>query len=654
MNYPHTLFRWKIPLLLASLVGLTLLILACGGDDEAAATQAPATAAPAPATQAPAPVTAAPATAMPATAMPATAMPATQAPRATAAPTATAMPATQAPRATATPTATPTPAMVEKIPVSPRLIVSVVPPSDQFTMAHAQAQTSEKIMPIYEHLVGRHYQTDVEEPELASDWSVTPDGRVWTFNLRDDVPFYRNGKPTDMMFSAQDAVLAFNLLTGILTDRSRSPGLWLGRLGRDESAWIVENDHRLRIELPKIVLDLPFFVSEKWNTGMPSKAWWDTVGGEDGYMADPIGNGPWSYIDLNLNVNVLHERVDNHWRKTPEFHEFEILFVKEGATRLAQLINGEVAIVQISRSLRGVAEAAGMVTARSTLPGYHPHLRIPFYQPENYCPGGEKIPGGRECGPTPGYDVNDPMRNTKVRLALNYAINREEINDAFFFGEGFPLVDYFPPWRADFLDEWAPYPNKKGQTGREGGWPYPYDPERAKELLVEAGWPDGFKTQLWFSSSSGTVPEQGDIVETLKNYWEVIGIETELVPFEGSLTRRARGADISNWSFFAAPSLDPICVAPSFWWRDLGVGYREHPEISEYKHACDATADPAERIRLAQEFGTWWIDNAVSVPLLWIFGEGTYDPSIVSEYKVNQLHVGPIRYHEWTVPVYQQ
>ena len=276
MTYSHRLLSWKVPLLLASVIGLTLLILACGGDDEATATQAPATAAPAPATQAPAP---------------ATAMPATQAPRATAAPTATAMPATQAPRATAAPTATATQAMVEKIPVSPRLIVSVVPPSDQFTIAHAQAQTSEKIMPIYEHLVGRHYQTDVEEPELASDWSVTPDGRVWTFNLRDDVPFYRNAKPTDMMFSAQDAVLAFNLLTGNLSDRSRSPGLWHGRLGKDESAWIVENDHRLRIELPKIVLDLPFFVSEKWNTGIPSKAWWDIVGGEDAYMADPIGNG---------------------------------------------------------------------------------------------------------------------------------------------------------------------------------------------------------------------------------------------------------------------------------------------------------------------------------------------------------------------------
>ena len=131
MNYPHTLFRWTIPLLLTSLVGLTLLILACGGDDEPAATQAPATAAPAPATQAPAPATAMPAT--PTTA-PTAAPTATQAPRATAAPT-----ATQAPRATATPTATATQEMVEKIPVSPRLIVSVVPPSDQHTMAHAQA-----------------------------------------------------------------------------------------------------------------------------------------------------------------------------------------------------------------------------------------------------------------------------------------------------------------------------------------------------------------------------------------------------------------------------------------------------------------------------------------------------------------------------------
>jgi len=562
--------------------------------------------------------------------------------------------ATLAPAATATakPAATAT-AVVARVPVSPRLRIAVVPPSRQSTMAHAHSLTSEKIMPIYDHLVGRHYRNNVEEPELATDWSVTPDGKTWTFNLRDDVPFYKDAKPTDEMFGAKDVVLAFNLLVGNLSDVTASPGTWAGRLGTDESSWVIENPSRMRLELHKITLDIPFLLSEEWETGIPSKAHWDKVGGEDGYMEDPIGNGPWSFITLETNIRVLHERVENHWRKTPEFHEMEILFIKEASTRLAMLITEEVGVVAIPRDLREQAESAGMVTTRSTLPGFHTHLRIPFYQPMNYCPDGVPLPGGRDCGPTPGYDPNDPMRSPKVRLAINYAIDREELNNVFFKGEGFPLVDYFPPWRDDFLDEWAPYPSAEGKTGAEGGWPYPYDVEAAKQLLVEAGFPDGFETQVWYSESSNTVPEQGDIVEALRGYWQAIGIETKLVPFDGSLTRRARGADISNWSFFAAPSLDPICVAPSFWWRDLGVGYREWPEISEYKHACDATADLEERKRLAQDFGTWWLENAISVPLLWVFSEGTYNPNIVAEYKINMVHFGPIRFHEWTTPVYQ-
>ncbi len=620
MSHAQRLLSRRVYLALAGLTVLTLFILACGDDATPTPTQGPA----------------------------ATSTPTRPAPTATRpAPTATAT-ATSRPQPTNTPTVT-----AERVPVSPRLRIAIATPAEQFTMAHPQSQTSQSVIPIYDHLVGRQFQTNVEQPELATSWSVSPSGRTWTFNLRDDVPFYRNAKPTDKMFGAQDVVLTFNLLTGNLSDLTRSPGTWAGRLGTDESAWIIENPSRLRIELPKINLDIPFLVSDEWETGMASKVWWDAVGGEEGYMDDPIGNGPWSFLDLELNVRALHERVENHWRKTPQFHEIELLFVKEAGTRLAMLITGEAAIVNIPRDLRGQAQDAGMVTAKSTLPGSHTHLRIPFYQPENFCPGGVPPQGGRECGPTPGYDPDDPMRNVKVRLALNYAINREELNNAFFVGEGFPEVDYFPPWREDFLDEWAPYPGPDGKTGAAGGWPYPYDPVQAKQFLVEAGFPNGFETEIWYAISSRTVPEQPDIVVAISGYWAEIGIETKLVPFDGSLTRRARGADVSNWSFFAAPSLDPICVAPSFWWREGGVGYREWTEISDFKHACDATADPAERIRLAQDFGTWWLENAISVPLVWVFNEGTINPNIVAEYKVNMLHMGPIRYHEYTVPVFK-
>jgi len=236
-------------------------------------------------------------------------------------------------------------------------------------------------------------------------------------------------------------------------------------------------------------------------------------------------------------------------------------------------------------------------------------------------------------------------------MALNLAINRAEINQVFFQNEGFPLVDYFPPWRNDFKDSWAPVPGLNGKTGKEGGWPYPYDPARAKQLLTEAGYPNGFDTELWATPTSAAVLEQAEIVETIKKYWEAIGVRTKLTFFDGSLTVKARQVDSHNWTFFSAPSLDPICVAPSFSWHEGGVGYIEYDEVSTFKKACDASADSQERIRLAHGFGDWWIANAISVPLVWVFNDGYVNPAIVAEYKVNMVHMGPIRYHEYTKAV---
>ena len=119
MTLPRKLLNWKISLLLACLLGLSVIIVACGGDDDDTPAATPA---------APAP-TAAP----------------------TMAPT---VAATMAP--TPTPTAMPTMAPTEApmVPVSARLRVVIPPPTDQFTIPYAASQTTEKIMPIYDHLVG--------------------------------------------------------------------------------------------------------------------------------------------------------------------------------------------------------------------------------------------------------------------------------------------------------------------------------------------------------------------------------------------------------------------------------------------------------------------------------------------------------------------
>ena len=645
-------FRWLPAGLLTLAVLLTVFIAACGGDDDTPEpTPAPTAMAPTP-TMAPTPApTMAP--------TPAPTMAPTEAPTAAPTPVPTAMPAPTAaptptrqryiPEVTATPEATVAPAPQE--PVESRLRVAIPTPSYQFTMQHAANQIDARIMPIYSHLVGHHPQTNVQQPQLAESWSMESDGKTYTWNLREGVPFYRNAEPVGIEFSAKDTVHSFGIFAGDVSERVRT--------GRPEFGIPVDadivNDHQVVVRLAQVSLDLPFLLSDEWSTGVSSKDWWDEKG-EDGYFEDPIGTGPWSYIELKTNEHVIHERVPNHWRITPEFPEIQFIFVPEAATRLAMLIGGESHISAIPRDLHTQAEERGMVIFKSTLPAVHTHIRYSFFKPDNYVnpDTGEGAPGQVAHGPTAGYDPNDPLRNPKARGALNHAINYNEINETFFEGEGYPLVDYFPPWREDFKDEWAPVPGIDGKTGREGGWPYAYDPDRARELLVEAGYPDGFETTLVAASGQSVIQEQGEIGEVIRGYWEAIGVRTKLVTVPvGDVLGMWAARDQSNTSYLVSPSLDPICVAMSFSYYERGRTIWDHQEISDYYAACTQSTDLDERLQLAQGLGDWWVENHVSAPITWIFAFAAVNPNVVQEYQVNMLHMGPIRYHEYTIPVYK-
>ncbi|MBM3924779.1 MAG: ABC transporter substrate-binding protein [SAR202 cluster bacterium] len=544
--------------------------------------------------------------------------------------------------------------------MQPRLRVAVPPPGEQFTVPYTQTQTSEKIMPSYEHLVGRDIRTNVEVPQLASKWAVAANGKDWTFDLRQGVPFYRDGKAfNNYTFSARDVVLTWDLLNGeegaVKTSKAKSPGEWNNRLGSGAGNWEVVNDNRVILHSPKVWLDAAFFFSDEWESGIVSKQHWDAVGGEDGYMANPIGNGPWSYVSHSANQNFLHKAVKGHYRQTPEFDELQILFVQEAATRLAQLLAKEVDIIPLLRSQRQQVETSGFKTVKSTLPGLHSSLQIMYYRQNAYCVNGTPLPGaGAPCGPSKAYDVNDPTRKPAVRRALNLAINRDEINKVFFDGKAFPAVSYFPPWRDDWKDEWAPIPGPEGKTGKDGGYPYPYDPAAASKLLADSGVPDGFEITLTCFRVHQTVPEWPDMCERFVQHFNAIKVRSKLefVNSFGEFRTVARARERSQWLRTAAESLDPICAAVAFahvW--ELGIGYMEHEPISDFWKKCNEIASLDERRKLASDLGTLWLKESYSVPLLWIFGEAAINQSVVEDYAVNQLHMGPIRYHEYTKAV---
>jgi ABC-type transport system substrate-binding protein len=530
--------------------------------------------------------------------------------------------------------------------VASRLKVVTAAPGQQFTVPYRMSQINARYIPMYESLVGHNPLTNQEQPELATAWSVDADGKTWHWTIKKGVPFIKGAQPTNIMFSPKDVVFSWQTLSGEVS--ANVVGI-KREFGPKVNAEIIGDD-KLTLHLPVVSLDMTLILSDEFAAGVMSVDHWNAKGGEEGYQSEPIGTGPWSFKSLNVNQDVLLERVNNHWRKTPEFPELQFLFANEASTRLAMLLAKEAHIVQIPRGLYSQAEQAGMKVWRSTQPGPHFHIRTPFYKPDNYVDPATGQPiANTPTGPTKAYDPNDPLRNVKVREAMNISVDRDLINSTFFRGQAFPLVDYFPPWRNDFQDSWAPVPGIGGRTGKDGGWPYPYDADRAKQLLTEAGFPNGIDLTMYAPHNNGTIPEIPDIAESMVANWSTVGIRVKLnLVAQSELSPTWRSRTLPSTMYMTATSLDPICTAAQFFWYESGFGILDHQEVSDFKKQCNVTSDLEARRQLAIDFGTWWVKNYVTVPIIWVFGDAVVDPGVVTEYLVNQVNMGPIRYHEFT------
>ena len=88
-------------------------------------------------------------------------------------------------------------------------------------------------------------------------------------------------------------------------------------------------------------------------------------------------------------------------------------------------------------------------------------------------------------------------------------------------------------------------------------------------------------------------------------------------------------------------------------WRKSNTPFYEYPFITDWKENYDATIGPVERDRLAQLQGDFWRDEHLSIPLLWIYGKAAYHPDVVEGYEVRHGYLGPVRYHEYTLPAIQ-
>ena len=616
---------------LFAILPLILLIgIACGGTSAT------------PTTQAAAPTRITETTTGQATLAPTTAPP-------TARPGETAVP-TAAPRATAT--KAPAPPLAGKSPVEPRLKVSIPLPQDQYTTFYRVFGTNGLLRPIYDHLIFADRFDLSLQPFLATEWSSNASVTDWTFKLRKGVPFHDAPGFEGDEFTAKDVISAFDLMHAP-GNRPHNVPAWEEKLETADNIEVVD-DYTVIFHLNSPWITLPISTWEDRGDVMTiySDKYWKQVG-QEAYEAQPIGTGPFKHVELVINEYYLYERFkevgDDHWWQIPAFDEMQFFFVPEAATRLAQLAAQEVAISDLPVLLVEEAKRQGFEVNKSTLPGsflfgifsgqnHRAISDVPRVRADAILDGHRK-PHGID----PVYYPDDPLVQLDVRAALNHAIDRQALKDAF-FGEkvSFDTVHGVHTFMPQWQEEWVPYA---------------YDPAMSRELLAGAGFPDGsINLTVLASEQFSGWPEGADVAENIVNYWQDVGVNATLSVREvAEVYLRARKFNVTRNEI----SVQVFVVAPieSTW--SAGIrgpgsavfydGHLDDVHISQYADSIDEQ----ERFDLEVFFGQYMYDNHGTIPLFARFPESALDPGVIAEYQANYGSMGPVRHHEFTIPVYK-
>ena len=468
-----------------------------------------------------------------------------------------------------------------------------------------------QLSPMVETLLDIDPDTGAYTPMLASEWEMAPDGKAWTMHLREDVVFHQDFGS----FDAKD-VVHMRAMMGPREDNLNSfRNTWATTVQDIE----VVDDYTVVFRLAKPDPALDFFFSLSGDLVMLSKDQWDAEG-QEGVENRIIGTGPYQYGEREVGQSIIYERVPyEHWRiAKPDFREMEQVWAPESATRLAMLLTGEAQMAELPRDVLSQAVSEGMEISQSGLGAILTWIKL----------GGQYYTTGDEAyvqaNAMPWEVSGDSGR--LVRQALNKAVNRDDINEFIFKGGGEPMLvhGYHPTlagWNPEWVDRWEEE--------------YGYDPEAAKELLAQAGYPDGFKMKMYGSHTLPGVPELPDIAEAISIFWTEIGIDVEIVSLEFSAVRPQYRT--KQFHGFAAPFRTvrrPLQEQVRLFNLPDGVVHQyETDSISQTWEELSLTLDPSERDRLIREIGNEKYDNFAVIPLLWIFFQVAIDPDIIAEYK---------------------
>ncbi len=402
-------------------------------------------------------------------------------------------------------------------------------------------------------------------PSLATKWSESPDGLSYDFELRQGVKFH-NGDP----FTAEDVQFSFE----------RYKGAGAGELKKKVKAIEIVTPHHVRFHLHEPWPDfLTFYGTPATGAGwIVPKKYIEKVGNEE-FKNHPIGLGPYKFVSHQAGVELVLEANTEYWRKTPHVKRLVMKSVPEDTTRLAMLKKKEADV------------AYGLYGALAEEVRRDPSLKLEPVVP----PGTQWIVFTFEP-----YDPKSPWSDKRVRLAANHAINWQAANEAGTLGHSV-LTGNIIPRKFEYALQLEPYG---------------YDPAKAKQLLKEAGYPNGF--------DAGECPVDSVyawVVETAVNDLAAVGIRAKVRPLERATHQTGhRERTYKNMAFQGSGAFGNASTRlDAFAYSKGAQSWIKDPEIDEWYLQQATESDRKKREALLHKIQQKLYDEARFIPI-WELG----------------------------------
>ena len=442
------------------------------------------------------------------------------------------------------------------------------------------------------------------QPWLAESWSISDDFITWTFKIPRGVQFHKGyGEMT-----AEDVVWSYT--EGWAENQKHA------RNSNFRDFWLAEGGSVETPDRYTVVVDTGTPLAEslqlqRWIVNPSGVANWvaskrqsEELGVEAANL-DPALTGSWEIVEARTGQFWKMRAVEDHWRKTPEFAELVFFEIPEESSRLAGFQTGNldtfimafdsIPVVEKVPGAKLLSVPGGLEYGLNFYGGYLVGAGTPDQRPA-FDPELPWVSGSADL------DSEEWKRAVKVRQALSIAIDRETIIDTILRGFGRPELVWF----------WGNFEHQLGDRRWE------FDPARAKQLLAEAGYPDGFTITL--TTSIRGAPAETEACEAVAVMWGDVGIDVKFqrIPY-GTFRPQAVARTYQGATCHAAgaQAIAPN-VSTSLTTRGSFSLGSTHSFIEEIFPRIEAAVDPRDMERLQGELGTFLFDNAYTMVGLYL------------------------------------